>query len=87
MEVCGTAKDVPQTLKVLKKLRPDILTVDISLASSSGLELMKDIRIRFPDLPMLALSMHQESIYAERAIRAGAKGYITKQEASKKVRC
>ncbi|UCF15157.1 MAG: response regulator transcription factor [Phycisphaerales bacterium] len=85
MEVCGMAKDVPQTLKALKKLKPDILTVDISLAASSGLELMKDIRIRFPGLPMLALSMHQESIYAERAIRAGAKGYITKQEASKKV--
>lgn len=85
MEVCGMAKDAPRTLKILKKLTPDIVTVDISLEDSSGLELMKDIRIRFPELPMLALSMHQESIYAERAIRAGAKGYITKQEASKKV--
>jgi len=85
MEVCGMAKDVPRTLKALKKLTPDIVTVDISLENASGLELMKDIKIRFPDLPMLALSMHQESFYAERAIRAGAKGYITKQEASKKV--
>lgn len=85
MEVCGMAKDVPHTLKALEKLRPDVVTVDISLQDVSGLELMKDIRVRFPDLPMLALSMHQESFYAERAIRAGAKGYITKQEASKKV--
>ncbi len=85
MEVCDMAKDVPMTLKALKKLKPDIVTVDISLEDASGLELMKDIKARFPDLPMLALSMHQESFYAERAIRAGAKGYITKQEASKKV--
>ena len=85
MVVCGMAKDVPRTLRALKKLKPDIVTVDISLENASGLELMKDIKIRFPHLPMLALSMHQESFYAERAIRAGAKGYITKQEASKKV--
>jgi DNA-binding NarL/FixJ family response regulator len=85
MVVCGMAKDVPRTLRALKKLKPDIVTVDISLENASGLELMKDIKIRFPHLPMLALSMHQESFYAERAIRAGANGYITKQEASKKV--
>lgn len=85
MEVCDMAKDVPMALKALKKLKPDIVTVDISLENASGLELMKDIKTLFPDLPMLALSMHQESFYAERAIRAGAKGYITKQEASKKV--
>lgn len=85
MEVCGTAKDMLRTLKALEKVKPDIVTVDISLQDASGLELMKDIRARFPDLPMLALSMHQESFYAERAIRAGARGYITKQEASKKV--
>lgn len=85
MEVCGLAEDVPRTLKALNRLKPDIVTVDISLEDASGLELMKDIKARFPSLPMLALSMHQETFYAERAIRAGAKGYITKQEASKKV--
>jgi DNA-binding NarL/FixJ family response regulator len=83
--VCGWAKDIPQTIKAIKKLRPDVVTVDISLEDASGLDLMKDIKARFPGLPVLALSMHQESIYAERAIRAGAKGYITKQEATKKV--
>jgi DNA-binding NarL/FixJ family response regulator len=83
--VCGWAKDIPQTIQAIKKLKPDVVTIDISLENVSGLDLMKDIKVRFPGLPCLVLSMHQESIYAERAIRAGAKGYITKQEASKKV--
>ena len=83
--VCGWAKDIPQTIKAIEKLKPDVVTVDISLENASGLDLMKDIKARFPGLPVLALSMHQESIFAERAIRAGAKGYITKQEATKKV--
>jgi len=83
--VCGWAEDIPNTIKAIKKLKPDIVTVDISLQGVSGLELIKDIRTHFPSLPILALSVHQESLYAERAIRAGAKGYITKQEATKKV--
>jgi DNA-binding NarL/FixJ family response regulator len=83
--VCGWAEDIPQTIKAIKNLNPDVVTVDISLGDASGLELIKDIKTRFPSLPILALSMHQESLYAERAIRAGAKGYITKQEATKKV--
>jgi DNA-binding NarL/FixJ family response regulator len=85
MVVCGWAKDIPQTIGAIRKLNPDVVTIDISLENASGLDLMKDIKARFPDLPFLVLSMHQESIYAERAIRAGAKGYITKQEATKKV--
>ena len=83
--VCGWAKDIPQTIQAIRKLKPDVVTVDISLENESGLDLMKDIKTRFPDLPMLALSMHEESLYALRAIRAGAKGYITKQEATKDV--
>lgn len=83
--VCGWAKDIPQTISAIKKFNPDVVTIDISLENASGLDLMKDIKTRFPGLPFLVLSMHQESIYAERAIRAGAKGYITKQEATKKV--
>ncbi|MHC4510974.1 MAG: LuxR C-terminal-related transcriptional regulator [Planctomycetota bacterium] len=62
-----------------------MVTVDISLGDANGLELIRDIKTQFPGLPVLALSMHQESFYAERAIRAGAKGYITKQEATKNV--
>ena len=83
--VCGWAEDIPQTLKSIEELKPDIVTVDISLENVSGLELIKYIKAQFPGLPILALSMHQESYYAERAIRAGAKGYITKQDATKKV--
>jgi DNA-binding NarL/FixJ family response regulator len=65
--------------------KPDILVVDISLNGPDGLDLLKDIRTRYPDLPVLILSMHDESIYAERALRAGAQGYIMKQEATEKV--
>lgn len=83
--VCGWAENIPQTMKAIKKLRPDIITVDISLEDASGLELIKEIKNQYPGLPILALSMHQESFYAERSIRAGAKGYITKKEATKKV--
>jgi len=83
--VCGSAEDIPQAIKAIKNLKPDVVMVDISLENSSGLELIKDIKVQFPGLPILALSVHTESFYAERAIRAGAKGYITKQEATKRV--
>jgi DNA-binding NarL/FixJ family response regulator len=83
--VCGWAENIPQTLKAIETLKPDVVTVDISLEGASGLELIKEIKAHFPGLPILALSMHQESLYAERALRAGARGYITKQEATKKV--
>lgn len=85
LEVCGCAEDIPQTIEAIKKLEPDVVTVDISLEDASGLELIKDIKTQFSGLPVLALSMHPESFYAERAVRAGAKGYITKQEATKNV--
>ena len=61
------------------------LSIDISLRETDGLELIKDVKVKFPSLPVLALSMHKESLYAERALRAGATGYIMKQEATKKV--
>lgn len=83
--VCGCAENIPQAMKAIKKLKPDVVTVDISLEDASGLELIKDIKTQYPGLPILALSMHKESFYAERAIRAGAKGYITKKQATKKV--
>jgi DNA-binding NarL/FixJ family response regulator len=83
--VCGWSENTPETIKAIKKLKPDVVTVDISLKDESGIVLIKDIKARFPDLPILALSMHEESFYAERAIKAGAKGYITKDEATKKV--
>jgi len=83
--VCGSAENIPQAIKAIQSLEPDVVTVDISLQDCSGLELLKDIKVQFPDLPVLVLSVHPESFYAERAIRAGANGYITKQEATTKV--
>lgn len=83
--VCGEAEDAHTAMLSLTVTRPDILVVDISLNGPDGLDLLKNIRSRHPDLPVLILSMHDESIYAERALRAGAQGYIMKQEATEKV--
>jgi DNA-binding NarL/FixJ family response regulator len=83
--VCGEAEDTQSAMQSFMSVRPDILVVDISLNGPDGLDLLKDVRMRHPDLPVLILSMHDESIYAERALRAGAQGYIMKQEATEKV--
>jgi len=83
--VCGEAEDARMAMQAIITARPDILVVDISLNGPDGLDLLKDVRTRYPELPVLILSMHDESIYAERALRAGAQGYIMKQEASEKV--
>lgn len=83
--VCGQAEDAYQAMEAIRELMPDMAIVDISLKETSGLELIKDIKVRHPSLPVLTLSMHEESVYAERALRAGAKGYIMKREATKKV--
>jgi len=83
--VCGEAEEAMGAMHVLASARPDVLVVDISLNGPDGLDLLKNIRITYPTLPVLILSMHEESIYAERALRAGANGYIMKQEATEKV--
>ncbi len=83
--VCGEAEEAATALQAIISTRPDFLIVDISLNGPDGLDLLKSIRVRFPNLPVLILSMHDESIYAERALRAGANGYIMKQEATEKV--
>jgi DNA-binding NarL/FixJ family response regulator len=85
LTVCGEAEDAHTAMQSLTSTRPDILVVDISLNGPDGLDLLKNVRSRHPDLPVLILSMHDESIYAERALRAGAQGYIMKQEATEKV--
>lgn len=85
MEICGEAEDVIEAGKILKKTRPDMMIVDLTLKGASGLELIKSVHEQIPDLPVLVLSMHDESIYAERVLRAGAKGYIMKQEMTGKV--
>jgi len=83
--VCGEAEDAQTAVQAVAIAKPDILVVDISLNGPDGLDLLKDVRMRYPELPVLILSMHDESIYAERALRAGAQGYIMKQEATEKV--
>jgi DNA-binding NarL/FixJ family response regulator len=85
LQICGEAEDARGALDAIGASRPDIAVVDISLKSTHGLELVKSLQTSEPDLPILILSMHDESLYAERVLRAGAMGYITKQEATKKV--
>ena len=80
--VCGQAEEAHSAAQAIATLRPDIVLLDISLDGPDGLELLKQIRARDADLPVLILSMHDETIYAERALRAGANGYIMKQEAT-----
>jgi DNA-binding NarL/FixJ family response regulator len=85
MEVCGEAETAADALKAIAACKPDVAIVDLSLKGTSGLELLKDLKVRFPKLPVLVLSMYDESMYAERALRAGAKGYMMKEEATEKV--
>jgi DNA-binding NarL/FixJ family response regulator len=85
LHVSSEAASAREALDSLEKSRPDVAIVDISLEDRSGIELIKDLRNRDPELPILALSMHDEALYAERALRAGAKGYIMKQEATEQV--
>lgn len=85
MTVCGEADNIAEAMEIIKAERPDIAIVDISLRGSSGLELLKDIKAQGVDISVLVLSMHAEELYAERALRAGAKGYIMKSEASTEV--
>jgi DNA-binding NarL/FixJ family response regulator len=83
--VSGEVEDRQEAIDAVIAKPPDLVIIDLTLKTSDGLELIKDIRIRWPKLRMLVVSMHDESLYAERVIRAGAMGYITKQEATRKI--
>ena len=85
LEVCGEADDALPALEQIEKLKPDLIIVDITLRSTSGLELLKDLHHRAPSVPALVISMHDESLYAERVLRAGGRGYVMKQEGGKKL--
>ena len=85
LKVCGEAEDRHEAVAAVAARHPDLVIVDLSLKNSDGLELIKDIHSRRTKVRTLVLSMHDESLYAERAIRAGASGYITKQEATRKI--
>jgi DNA-binding NarL/FixJ family response regulator len=83
--VCGEAKDSAQAIDGIAKAQPDVALIDISLTNESGLELVKQLARQFPRVALIILSMHDEALYAERALRAGARGYVMKHETSKSV--
>jgi DNA-binding NarL/FixJ family response regulator len=83
--VCGEAESAAQALDILDSSRPNLLLIDITLPGKSGLELIKDVKAVQPELLMLVVSMHDESLFADRVLRAGARGYITKHEGGEKL--
>ena len=85
LQICGEAGNELQALEIIRTVQPHVAIVDISLETGSGIELIKSIKAMFPAVTVLVLSMHDESLYAERALRAGARGYVMKREAAKKV--
>jgi len=86
LTVCGDASNAEEALAGIRSSQPDVVIVDISLTVSSGLDLIKDIKAEFDDLPILVVSMHDETLYAERVLRAGAMGYVMKHEPAKTVK-
>ena len=83
--VCGEAEDAAHALRDIAAKQPDIAIVDLSLKGSPGLELIKTLKAKLPNVAVIVLSMHDEKLYAERAIRAGARGYVMKRESTKKI--
>jgi DNA-binding NarL/FixJ family response regulator len=86
LTVCGEAADAGEAMQAIAAQKPDLVLVDISLGGASGIDLIKNIKAQFDDLPILVVSMHDESLYAERALRAGAVGYVMKHEPAKTVK-
>jgi DNA-binding NarL/FixJ family response regulator len=85
LKVCGNADDAAEALKSISTLKPDVVIVDIGLKSSDGIELTKSIKTQHPRLPVVVFSIHDESVYAERALRAGASGYLMKEVVSENI--
>ena len=85
LTVCAVAEDRAGALKAIETAGPNLVVIDLTLKNSSGLELIKDIHVRWPNLLVLVVSMHHENLYAERVLRAGARGYITKQQATRDI--
>jgi DNA-binding NarL/FixJ family response regulator len=85
LEVCGEAGDPAEAMRQVRETMPDVVIIDLSLKSGHGIELIEQIRAQYPSIRMLVSSVHDESLFAERVLRAGAAGYVNKQEATEKV--
>jgi len=85
LSVCGETESAPAALSAIAAAKPDLVIADLNLKNSSGIELIKNLRELHPQIPVLVLSMHDESLYAERVFRAGARGYVNKRETAQKV--
>jgi DNA-binding NarL/FixJ family response regulator len=85
LKVVGSTTEWTEALKEIPELKPDVVVLDISLAKANGIEVLKNLRIHFPKLQVLMLSMHDENLYAMRSVRAGAQGYIMKMTATEEV--
>ena len=85
LHVCGEAEDAPNALSLISEKKPDLVLLDISLKESNGLELIKDLAKRMPEIKILVISLHDETVYAERALHAGAKGFIMKVASTEKL--
>jgi len=85
MEVSGEAEDTGKALEIIDRIKPDLAIIDITLKDSNGMDLIKELKKTRPSLPILVVSIHDELLFAERALRAGARGYIMKQEADEKM--
>ena len=85
LDLCGEAGSAADALQEIERRRPDLVLLDLSLEGRSGLDLLKDLRLHFPEIPVLIYSMHDEAIYAERSLRAGARGYLMKRETGDKL--
>jgi len=85
LTVCAAADDRAGALQAVETFQPHLVVIDLTLKNSSGMELIKDMQARWPDVLILVVSMHNENLYAERVLRAGARGYITKQQATRDI--
>jgi DNA-binding NarL/FixJ family response regulator len=85
LEVCGTASSAEQALEQIPKLKPDLVITDVTLPGRNGLDLLRDVAAALPECRVLVVSMHDELLYAERALRAGARGYLMKEAGAEKV--
>ena len=85
LKVCGSSDDIDQVLRDINSMNPDLVIVDISLKGANGLDLVKALKTRYPNLKTMMLSMHDESLYAERALKSGARGYLMKNEVSETI--